>query len=92
MTLPNSTTRQGASHTRSKSIVSLCKKLYFQVIVAVIVGATLGFFDPKLGIDLKPLSDVFIKVIKVVVTPIIFVTIAVGIAKMADMKRIMSLA
>ena len=71
MTLLNTTTGQGASQTGSKPIVSFCKKLYVQVIVAVIVGATLGFLDPKLGIDLKPLGDVFIKAIKVVVTPIL---------------------
>src|SRR5262249_35013517 len=63
-------------------------RLYVQVIFAVGLGALLGYFEPDFGIALKPFSDTFIKTIKIVVAPIIFVTIAVGIAKMGDMKRV----
>jgi aerobic C4-dicarboxylate transport protein len=63
-------------------------KLYVQVIFAVVFGALLGYFQPDFGIALKPFGDVFIKAIKIVVAPIIFVTIASGIAKMGDMRRV----
>src|ERR1700691_5123173 len=64
------------------------KKLYVQVLIAIVIGALLGEFDPKLGIDVKPLSDAFISLIRAVVPVIIFVTVAVGIAKMGDMRRV----
>jgi aerobic C4-dicarboxylate transport protein len=70
--------------------VRFLKKLYVQVIVAVIIGTLLGHFEPQFAQQLKPLGDVFIRAIKVVVTPIIFLTIVVGIATMGDMRRIAS--
>lgn len=70
--------------------IRLCKKLYFQVLVAVVIGALLGYYEPMLAQQFKPLGDVFIRAIKVVVTPIIFLTIVVGIATMGDMRRIAS--
>jgi Na+/H+-dicarboxylate symporter len=66
----------------------LFKKLYVQVIFAVGLGALIGHFQPDFGKALQPFSDTFIKAIKIVVAPIIFVTIAAGIAKMGDMKRV----
>jgi Na+/H+-dicarboxylate symporter len=64
------------------------RKLYVQVLIAIAVGILLGHFDPKLGAQMKPLSDAFILLIRAVVPPIIFATVAVGIAKMGDMKRV----
>jgi Na+/H+-dicarboxylate symporter len=64
------------------------QKLYVQVIFAVVVGAMLGYFYPHLGIVLKPYGDAFVRAIRVVVAPIIFTTIVVGIAKMGDIKRV----
>jgi Na+/H+-dicarboxylate symporter len=66
----------------------LFSKLYVQVILAVCAGAVLGYYEPEFGIALKPFSDTFIKAIKIIVAPIIFVTIATGIAKMGDMRRV----
>lgn len=63
-------------------------KLYVQVIIGVIVGSLLGYFDPHLAVQAKPLGDLFIKAIKVVVTPVIFITIVVGIATIGDMRRV----
>ena len=60
----------------------LYRKLYVQVLVAVALGAILGHLYPDLSVYLKPYGDAFIKAIKVVVAPIIFTTIVVGIAKM----------
>jgi Na+/H+-dicarboxylate symporter len=66
----------------------LFSRLYVQVIFAAGFGALLGYLEPGIGIALKPWSDTFIRAIRIVVAPIIFVTIAVGIAKMGDMKRV----
>ena len=55
--------------------------LYLQVIVAIVVGIALGHFYASLAVQLKPLGDVFISMIKLLVAPIIFVTVVVGIAK-----------
>ena len=64
------------------------KSLYFQVIVAIILGVMLGHFMPELGAKLKPLGDGFIKLVKMMIAPIIFCTIVVGIAGMEDMKKV----
>lgn len=63
-------------------------KLYVQVIIGVILGTLLGYFDPHLAVQAKPFGDLFIKAIKVVVTPIIFIMIVVGIATIGDMRKI----
>lgn len=66
----------------------LYRSLYFQVIVAVILGILLGHFYPQLGADMKPLGDGFIKLIKMIIAPIIFCTVVIGIAGMEDMKKV----
>src|SRR4029077_4891417 len=67
---------------------SLLGKLYVQVLIAIAVGILLGAFYPSLAVDMKPLSDAFITLIRSVVPLIIFATVAVGIAKMGDMRRV----
>ena len=62
--------------------------LYVQVLVAVVAGILLGALYPKLGTDLKPLGDGFIKLIKMVFAPVIFATVVLGIAKMENMKEL----
>lgn len=66
----------------------LYKSLYVQVLVAVTIGVLLGHFSPGLGADMKPLGDGFIKLIKMIIAPIIFCTVVVGIAGMEDMKKV----
>jgi len=66
----------------------LYKSLYFQVIVAIVVGILLGHFFPATGEAMKPLGDGFIKLIKMMIAPIIFCTVVVGIAGMEDMKKV----
>ena len=66
----------------------LYKSLYFQVITAIILGVILGHFWPQTGAAMKPLGDGFIKLIKMIIAPIIFCTVVVGIAGMEDMKRV----
>jgi len=66
----------------------LYKSLYFQVICAVIAGVLLGHFYPEAGKHMKPLGDGFIKLIKMMIAPIIFCTVVIGIAGMEDMKKV----
>jgi aerobic C4-dicarboxylate transport protein len=66
----------------------LHRSLYFQVIVAIIAGILLGYFAPHTGEAMKPLGDAFIKLIKMIIAPIIFCTVVVGIAGMEDMKKV----
>src|SRR4051812_16983899 len=64
------------------------RSLYFQVIVAIVIGVLLGHFYPATGEAMKPLGDGFIKLIKMIIAPIIFCTVVVGIAGMEDMKKV----
>ncbi|MBB4101568.1 dicarboxylate/amino acid:cation symporter [Allorhizobium borbori] len=64
------------------------KLLYFQVLVAIAAGITLGHFWPDFGAELKPLGDAFIKLVKMIIAPVIFLTVATGIAGMSDMKKV----
>src|SRR5687768_13224960 len=66
----------------------LYQSLYFQVITAIIIGVLLGHFYPETGAAMKPLGDGFIKLIKMIIAPIIFCTVVVGIAGMEDMKKV----
>jgi hypothetical protein len=67
---------------------SAVKKLYVQVLIAIAAGILLGAVWPSLANEMKLLSDAFITLIRAVVPPIIFATVAVGIAKMGDMRRV----
>jgi aerobic C4-dicarboxylate transport protein len=69
-------------------VATLFSHLYFQVIVAVLLGVLIGFVNPHWGESLKPLGDGFIKLIKMLLAPIIFGTIVVGIAKMGNLKEV----
>lgn len=64
------------------------KELYFQVIVGIVIGVSLGYFFPDLAVKMKPLGDGFIKLIAMIIGPIIFCTVVTGIAGMRDMKEL----
>ncbi|ATH94428.1 glutamate:protein symporter [Bacillus glycinifermentans] len=66
----------------------LLKNLTFQVITAVLLGVLVGVLWPDAGKQMKPLGDTFINAVKMVIAPIIFFTIVLGIAKMGDMKKV----
>ena len=66
----------------------LYQSLYVQVITAIVIGVLLGHFWPATGEAMKPLGDGFIKLIKMIIAPIIFCTVVVGIAGMEDMKKV----
>lgn len=68
--------------------VKWLKNLTVQVIVAIILGIIVGAIWPEFGASLKILADLFIKLIKMLIAPIIFLTVVVGIGSMGDMKKV----
>ncbi|KPE52444.1 C4-dicarboxylate transporter [Chryseobacterium indologenes] len=64
------------------------QQLYFQVIMAIAAGILLGNFYPELGEKMKPLGDGFIKLVKMIIAPVIFITLTLGIAHMTDLKKV----
>jgi aerobic C4-dicarboxylate transport protein len=64
------------------------KNLTVQVLGAVALGIVIGARWPTIGQSLKPLADAFIKLIKMVVGPVVFLTIVAGIARAGDLKRV----
>ena len=68
--------------------MKIFRHLYVQVLIAIVLGVALGSVNPGWGEHMKPLGDAFIKLIKMLIAPIIFLTVVVGIAGMGDMKRI----
>lgn len=66
----------------------MLRSLYVQVLVAITIGIALGAAMPETGAAMKPLGDGFIKLIKMIIAPIIFCTVVVGIAGTADMKKV----
>jgi aerobic C4-dicarboxylate transport protein len=64
------------------------KVLYVQVLFAIVCGVLLGVFYPALAVEMKPLGDGFIKLIKMIIAPVIFCTVVAGIAGMQDMKKV----
>ncbi|WP_428423909.1 dicarboxylate/amino acid:cation symporter [Pararhizobium sp.] len=64
------------------------RHLYVQVLAAIAAGILLGHFYPELGTQLKPLGDAFIKLVKMIIAPVIFLTVATGIAGMSDLQKV----
>jgi aerobic C4-dicarboxylate transport protein len=62
--------------------------LYVQVLVAIVAGGLIGHFAPETGVALKPLGDGFIKLVKMIIAPVIFLTIVTGIAGMRDLGAV----
>ncbi|RFU67929.1 dicarboxylate/amino acid:cation symporter [Peribacillus saganii] len=72
---------------RLKSL-RILKNLTVQVVIGIILGIAVGFMFPAFGEQLKVLADVFIKLIKMVIAPIVFFTVVIGIGGMGDMKKV----
>ena len=66
----------------------LYQSLYLQVLAAIVAGAVLGFCFPRAGAALRPLGDAFVNLIKMLIGPIIFCTVVLGIAGMDDLKKV----
>ncbi|KUM25715.1 C4-dicarboxylate transporter [Mesorhizobium loti] len=63
-------------------------RLYVQVIAAIALGVALGHFSPETGEHMKPLGDAFIKLVKMIIAPVIFLTVATGIAGMRNLQKV----
>ncbi|WP_281059807.1 dicarboxylate/amino acid:cation symporter [Mesorhizobium sp. M7A.F.Ca.CA.004.05.2.1] len=63
-------------------------RTYVQVLAAIILGAAIGYFHLETGHSLKPLGDAFVEVVKIITVPVIFLTIATGIAGMSDLQKV----
>lgn len=66
----------------------LARTLYVQVLVAIVIGVLIGHYAPAFGVELKPLGDAFIKLVKMIITPVIFCTVVLGIAGMEDLRSV----
>jgi aerobic C4-dicarboxylate transport protein len=62
--------------------------LYLQVLAGIVLGGVLGYVKPAWGIELKPLGDAFVNLVKMLIAPIIFATVVVGLAGMGDLKKV----
>lgn len=67
---------------------TLLGQLYVQVLIAIALGATIGHFWPDFGASLKPLGDGFIKLVKMIIAPVIFLTVVTGIAGMRELASV----
>jgi aerobic C4-dicarboxylate transport protein len=63
-------------------------QLYVQVLIAIVIGGVIGYVWPEIGATLQPIADGFIKLIKMLLSPIIFGTVVTGIAKMSNIKEV----
>src|SRR6476661_5478788 len=62
--------------------------LTVQVLVAISLGVLLGLVSPAAGKAMKPVGDTFVNLVKMIITPVIFLTIVLGIASMSDLKKV----
>ncbi|MEI7428818.1 MAG: dicarboxylate/amino acid:cation symporter [Betaproteobacteria bacterium] len=62
--------------------------LYFWVLLAIVSGGLFGYFEPQTAVTLKPLGDGFISLVKMLISPVIFCTVVLGIAGAGDMKKV----
>jgi len=68
--------------------MKLLRQLYIQVLIAVVLGAICGELWPVFGANLRPVADAFVKLISMLISPIVFCTIVVGIGSMSDLKKV----
>ena len=81
-------TAQALASSPATEHKKLYQHLYFQVLVAIIIGILVGHFYPSLGENLKPLGDAFIQLVRMLIAPIIFCTVVHGIASSDDAKKV----
>jgi aerobic C4-dicarboxylate transport protein len=70
------------------SAVRFHRTLYGQVLIATVLGIALGHFFPSAGASMKPLGDAFIKLVRMIIAPVVFCTVVVGIAGVGDVKAV----
>lgn len=84
VTLPSGAEGSASEQAR----VPFYRSLYFRVLVAIALGAFVGWWRPAWGVALQPLGDLFVRLVKMVIAPVVFCTVTVGIAAMGDLKRV----
>ena len=67
---------------------SIAGNLFIQLVAAIILGITVGSLFPEVGSQLKPIGDGFIKLIKMIIAPLVFVLVTIGIARMNDLAKL----
>lgn len=73
---------------REPILLRALKSLYIQVIVGIILGCLVGYFSPKTGIALEPIGKGFVNLVKMLIAPIIFLTIVAGIGSLGDLRKV----
>ena len=68
--------------------MSFLRKIYWQVLIAIVLGVVFGWLWPATGAAMKPLGDAFIALIRMMIGPVIFCTIVHGIGSMHDMAKV----
>jgi len=74
--------------TRSSAPQKFYRTLHFQVLAGIVLGIALGVLYPSTGAKMKPLGDGFINLIRMMIAPIIFLTVVVGIANVGDLRKV----
>src|SRR6478752_4076068 len=64
------------------------KHLYFWVLVGIVAGGLFGIVNPSAAVQLKPVGDAFIALVRMLISPIVFCTVVLGIANAGDMKKV----
>src|ERR1700681_958439 len=85
MLVDTATTGEAASPPGKKAFYT---SLSFQVLAGVAIAVILGYVSPTTAVSMKPLGDVFIRMITMIITLVIFCTLVTGIAGMEDMKKV----
>lgn len=85
---PNSIAGHAESSAAARPRRGLHRQLYLQVLAAIVAGAAIGHFFPETGEALKPLGDAFIKLVKMIIAPVIFLTVVTGIAGMRELDKV----
>jgi aerobic C4-dicarboxylate transport protein len=81
-------TTTAAAEPAARARKPIYTSLFFQLMVAIVAGVLVGWLAPDFGAGLKPLADGFIKLIKMLIAPIIFCTVVIGIAHVGDLKSV----
>lgn len=89
---PNMSSSQEQGPAPEPSRVPLWRHTYVQVLVAIVIGSLIGHFAPRTGQALQPLGEGFIRLVKMIIPPVIFLTIVTGIAGMRDLRAVARVA
>ncbi|MET7455951.1 cation:dicarboxylase symporter family transporter [Streptomyces sp. NPDC005574] len=81
------TSTAAAGRPQRSRLSRLIRELWFQVVLAAVLGIAVGILAPGLGEDLKPLNDWFIALVKMIVIPVVFCVVSTGIASMDNLRK-----